>query len=92
MLVADFLLDDENIAKFWSHGLSAEQVRQVLDNPFTVIPNRKNRRASYLIIGRDWNGQCITIPIESTYDAILWRPVTAWRCKASEAARLPQRR
>jgi hypothetical protein len=72
--------------------LTVEQVRQVLDNAFTVVPNRKNRRAMYLIIGRDLSGQCITIPIESTYDPILWRPVTAWHCKANEAAWLPPQR
>ena len=92
MLIADFLIDDDNSEKFWSHSLTEEQVRQVLDNSFTVVPNRKNRRASHLVIGRDWNGQCITIPVESTYDPIVWRPVTAWRCKASEAARLPPQR
>lgn len=92
MLISDFLIDDENIEKFWTHGIFAEQVLQVLDDSFTVVPNRKNRRAMFLIIGRDWNGQCITIPIESTYDPVLWRPVTAWRCKVSEVVRLPQRR
>ena len=92
MLVADFLIDDENIEKFWGHGVSVAQVLQVLDNSFVVVPNRKNRRALYLIIGRDVSGQCITIPVESTYDPVLWRPVTAWLCKASEAARLPRLR
>ncbi len=92
MQVADFLMDDENTEKFWAHGLTDRQVRQVLDDRYTVVSNRKNRRSRYLIIGRDWSGQCITIPIEPTYDPILWRPVTAWYCKPAEAALLPRRR
>lgn len=86
--VHDFLYDDENEEKFASHGLSVDQVDQVLDSGFVVVPNRKGRRAPYLVIGVDHGGRCIAIPVEPTHDPVLWRPITAWPCKESEAARL----
>lgn len=83
------LIDEENEDKFWVHGVTVASVLQVLDSPYRVQKNRKERRAAYLIIGRDRQGRCLAIPIEPTYDAKLWRPVTAWSCKASEWSRLP---
>ncbi len=88
-VVASFLFDDENEEKFASHGLDSFQVLQVLSHRFTVISNRKGRRGTFLIIGTDDSGQCIAIPIEQTYQSMLWRPITAWYCKESERSRLP---
>jgi hypothetical protein len=91
-VIAVFVVDEVNEEKFWSHGLTSLQVVEVIENPFTIVRNRGDRRASHLVIGRDNSGQCIAIPIEATQDPHVWRPVTAWRCKISEAARLPRRR
>ncbi len=88
--VDDFAFDDDNEDKFWSHAVTAVQVRQVLERPYTIRPNRKGRRASHQIIGLDRQGRCLAIPIEPTYDDAIWRPVTAWLCKASERALLPK--
>ena len=88
MQVDGFLVDDDNEDKFWRHGLAADDVLQVLDGPHIIERNRKERRASHLIVGRDHAGGCIAIPIEPTHDPTVWRPVTAWRCKDSEQARL----
>ena len=63
-----FLFDDENEEKIGSHGLSTSQNMQVLDNMHVVLPNRKERRGLYLIIGRDNGGACISIPVESTHE------------------------
>ncbi len=86
----DFALDDHNEEKFWSHGLTGDQVRQVVDRPYTIRPNQKGRRASYQIIGLDRQGRCLAVPIEPFHDRAVWRPVTAWLCKASERALLPK--
>lgn len=83
-----FLIDEDNEAKFAMHGLSLWQVLQVLDNEHLVVQNRRRRRASYLVIGRDHGGNCIAIPVESTHKRALWRPVTAWPCKNYEKSRL----
>jgi uncharacterized DUF497 family protein len=86
--VLGFAFDDENSDKIARHGLSERQVLQVLENEFLLLRNRKERRASYLVIGQDHGGACIAIPIEPTYDEVIWRPVTAWPCKGSERAKL----
>ncbi len=86
-----FLIDEDNEEKFASHGLSSRQVLQVLDNEHLIVHNRKQRRAFYLVIGRDHGGACIAIPIEPTHDPLLWRPVTPWPCKQHERDRLEVR-
>lgn len=90
--VREFLIDDENEEKFALHGLSSRQVLQVLDGPHVVVPNRKRRRARYLLIGRDRGGTCIAVPIEPTHRPALWRPITAWLCKHQERRALEQGR
>ena len=82
--IETFLFDDENEEKLIAHGLSAYRVMQVLDNIYVYLPNRKGRRGLYLIIGRDNGGSCISIPIERTHIATVWRPITAWPSKAGE--------
>ena len=83
-----FVIDDENEEKFAGHGISPEQVLQVLGNEHVVIRNRKQRRAVYMVIGVDDGGACIAVPIEPTHDPTVWRPITACRCKRSEWTRL----
>jgi hypothetical protein len=74
--------------KFWMHGIRAKQVEAVLNHPWTVIRNRPDRAAPHLLIGRDEQGRCLAIPIAPTRDRLVWRPITAWYCKPSEAAKL----
>lgn len=88
IVIEDFLFDETNEEKFAEHGLTDKSVIQVLENPVVVVRNRRNRRAAYLVIGRDFGGQCIAVPIEPTHEPTLWRPVTAWRCKQGEETRL----
>ena len=83
-----FLIDDENEDKFGRHGLSPRAILQVLENEHVIVPNRKRRRARYLLIGRDNGGACLAIPVEPTREAGIWRPITAWRCKPAELAKL----
>jgi hypothetical protein len=89
--VADLLFDDENENKMAAHGLTPRRVLQVLDNTHVVVPNRRRRRASFLIVGRDNGGACISVPIERTRDPLIWRPVTAWPSKDSERRQLERR-
>lgn len=84
-----FLIDDENEEKFWHHGLTSARILQVLELGFRLMRNRNQRRALYLVIGRDSQGQCIAIPIEPTHAPGVWRPVTAWPCKQHETHWLP---
>ena len=90
-VIEGFLFDDVNEAKIASHGLSARQVLQVLDNVHTVVPNRKRRRARYLVVGRDNGGSCVAIPVEPTHALYIWRPITAWPRKDRERTLLGKR-
>jgi uncharacterized DUF497 family protein len=71
--ITDFHIDDENREKFAAHGLTARQVGQILDGPHVVVRNRKRRRALYLVVGTDYGGACIAVPIEPTNDPLVWR-------------------
>ena len=82
-----FTFDEENEDKIVGHGLTPWRVAQILENEHLVIRNRKQRRALYLVIGRDHGGSCIAVPVEPTHDPTCWRPVTAWLCKPHEEAR-----
>ena len=83
-LIDTFLIDDENEEEFSHHGLSVNNVFQILDNFYIILPNRKHRTGKYLIIGRDNGGNCISVPIEPTKTNGLWRPITAWFSKKGE--------
>lgn len=87
-VIAGFVFDDVNEDKIAIHGLTTDQVLQVLSNRYKIVPNRRNQRAYYLVIGTDDGGRCIAVPVESTHDPLFWRPVTAWPCKSSERAAL----
>ena len=89
--VADFLFDDENEDKIAAHRLTPGRVLQVLQNTHIIVPNRRGRRAAFLIVGKDSGGACISIPIEPTRDPLIWRPVTAWPAKESERQQLERR-
>jgi hypothetical protein len=84
IVVEEFVIDDDSIDKFWSHGVEAHRVLEVLNTRHHVARNRRDRRASHIVVGTDASGRCLAIPIEPTSDPLVWRPVTAWPCKPSE--------
>src|SRR4051812_48863930 len=90
--ITAFAWDDQNADKVTAHGISLEQADSMLDNPYALLPNRTCRRAPFAIIGPDDQSRCLTIPVLQTDDPFIWRPVTAWYCKASEWAKLPKGR
>ncbi|MGH2614077.1 MAG: hypothetical protein ACRDJC_02460 [Thermomicrobiales bacterium] len=90
--IAELDIIDRVRDKIWDHGIVSNQLYAVLDRFWTVIRNRKDRAAPYVLLGTDDQGRCLAIPIVPTDDPYVWRPVTAWYCKPGEAARLRQRR
>jgi hypothetical protein len=76
------------VSKFASHRIDRRQVDELIANNPVIGANRKHRAAKFLLIGRDNNGRCIAVPILPTEDPTVWKPVTAWYCKPSEAAKL----
>ena len=87
--VEAFLFDEVNEEKIWGHGIALRRLNQILDNPFSVKRNRNDRAAPYILFGVDHEGQCLAVPIMPTHEEGIWRPVTAWFCKAGEWGRLP---
>ena len=86
-VVRAFAFDDENVDKLAGHGLTPRQVEQLLEYSFFVTANKQGHRASHLVIGYDYGGRCLTIPIEPTAEPTTWRPVTGWPSTAVERAR-----
>lgn len=86
--VADFQFSERADTKMWNHGIDFDQLREVLNHRYVVKRNRNDRSAEYFLIGRDNNGRCIAVPMLPTDDPYLWRPITAWYCKPSEAGML----
>ena len=80
------------VDKLWNHGLTADQAHSVLSRPWLVTRNRPNRTAPYLLIGRDEQSRCLTMPIVPTGDPLVWRVITGWYCKPGEVAMLRRRR
>jgi hypothetical protein len=89
-LVLGFVIDDENAEKLGHHGLTEIQVLQVLEDHFYIGRNRRRRRASHLVIGYDYGGACLTIPIAPTRRPTIWRPETGWYSTPAERARRDQ--
>ena len=46
-----FLIDDENLDEFAAHGVSDEQVLEILDDELYMGRNKQGRPGSHLIIG-----------------------------------------
>jgi hypothetical protein len=83
---------DATIEKLWGQGIGDDQVYAVLNHEWITTRNRRQRATSHLLIGTDNQGRCLTIPIVATEDPVIWRPITAWYCKPSEATILRQRK
>ena len=86
--VEDFRFSHRADSKMREHGIDFDQLFEIFSHRHIVRRNRKGRAAEYFVIGRDNNGRCLAVPIMPTEDPLIWRPVTAWYCKPSEAAAL----
>jgi hypothetical protein len=90
--VLDFDITPEIAAHMWEHRVDLEHLYEVIAGSYIVRRNRANRVAPYLLIGEDNEGRCLAVPIVPTDDPFVWRPITAWKCKASEADKLYRRK
>ena len=84
----DFQFDEVNRDEIARHGLTDDQLLQVLDGKVAWTRNKRSGRGDYRVIGRDHGGLAITIIVERTPDPMIWRPVTAWSAEPHEEARL----
>lgn len=84
--ITGFLFDADNEDKMAVHGVTPDRVGQILDNDHVIVSNRRSRRGSFLVVGRDNGGAFVTVPVEPTHDPSIWRPITAWPSKGHEQA------
>ena len=90
--IVEFEISEAASEKFWRHGIGSGQVQAVLPRHWILTRNRADRVAPFVLLGRDHQGRCLAIPVVPTHVPVVWRPVTAWDCKRSEATKLRQGR
>jgi hypothetical protein len=86
--IVEFEFTDLAIDKLWGHRIDPEQLYAVLAKRHVITRNRPGRAAPHVLIDRDEQGRCLAIPVAPTHDRLIWRVITAWYCKPSEAAKL----
>ena len=86
--VLELVFTDTGEDKLWSHGITTDQAQSVLFGRVVVTRNRAGRTAPFVLIGHDEHGRCLTLPIVPTDQWGVWRVITGWPCKPSEAAKL----
>lgn len=84
--VNELVFDDLNEVKFADHGISLMDVLEVLDREPRFYVNRRDRRASHVMVGSSLDGRLLVIPIED-WGRGIWRPVTAFEANAWQARR-----
>lgn len=91
--VSELVFDDENEAKFARNSVTVREVAEVHIERPRFRKNRKQRRATHLMIGQTFGGRWLIVPIErwGTEEG-LWRPVTAFEPTATQLAQNAQTR
>jgi uncharacterized DUF497 family protein len=87
--VEDLVIDDRNEEKFARHGVTAREVRQVVEEEnLRVFRNKKtDDNAPYILVGKTRGGRLLTVAIDPTENPGVWRPRTAWDSSESERTR-----
>lgn len=91
--VSELVFDDESEDKFAEHAVTVTEVAQVHFNGPVYRRNRRDRRATHLMIGQTSGGRWLIVPIAPWgSDQGVWRPVTAFEPTASQITHLAQMR
>ena len=85
--IYDLQIDDANATEMARHHVRAGEAFQVLAGQPVYLPNKRERAAALVMIGRTVGGRWLTIPLAPTGTHGIWRPVTAWDSSAAELAR-----
>lgn len=89
LAVWDLIVGEEAQDHIWDrHKIDASRLFEMLENRSILIPNRSSRRASHLLIGTDFSGQCYVVPILPTDTPGTWEVITAWPCRKVDLDRL----
>jgi hypothetical protein len=84
--IAALILDRHNLAEMARHGVSADEVEQLLWNRNVVAANPRGEPGSVLLIGATNGGRLLTVPLARTDDPTTWRPATAFDASRHQRA------
>jgi hypothetical protein len=87
--IEEFDFDEDDLAHCAAYGVYPLDLYDALDSSeWVLIPNKRGMAGSHLFIGRTRSGRIITAPISETAEWGVWRPISAWPAKPSEARHL----
>lgn len=70
--------DDRNLMHATAHGVSADEIDQVIANGPVYRRNKRGRSADYLAFGVTDGGRRVVVAVEWRASVRLVRPITAW--------------
>lgn len=85
--VDDLDFDDENMGHLAEHAVTADEVTQVWMNGPVWLPNKKNRTADWLMLGRTNGGRALFVPVLVDEARSRLRPVGGRSCEKHEVLR-----
>jgi hypothetical protein len=85
--IDDLEFDEGNEDEMAAHRVTAEEVRQVLDERPVFLPNKKGHAAPVVMIGPTFGGRLLTVPLARTNAPTTWRPASAWDSSRGEVTR-----
>lgn len=88
MRIYELEFDDYNEDELHRHGVTPEEVMQLLSNRYTVRRNRKDRSGQRQLIGETDSGRVLTVVLAVTAVDSRWRPVTGWESTDAERSAL----
>jgi hypothetical protein len=86
--VSALVWDERNEAKLAAHGVTPEDIENVLANAPRFFVNLPERTAEFIIIGPDFEGRFYYVPIVPTHEAGVWYVVTAFPVNRRRALRV----
>lgn len=84
--VSELVFDALNERKLAEHSVTIMDVLEVMDIQPRFFANRRERRASHVMIGPTRSGRLLVVPIED-WGRGIWRPVTAFDANGWQAQR-----
>ncbi len=85
--IYELQIDEWNKREYAAHGVSTDEVFQVLDKGPVFLRNSKGHAATILMIGPTGGGRLLTIPLQPINEQEgLWRPATAFDARPVDLA------
>jgi uncharacterized DUF497 family protein len=73
--------DEQNTEHIRRHGVEPEDVESVLANAPLFFRNLSGRSATHIMVGQDYSGRVLYVPLVCVDWPRVWRVVTAWESR-----------